>query len=94
MKTKALRKDAPHVVQVIYTETERRGSGMSIHDPVRSVRQVFDLDGNLIMEHDPYAMLTVREVMEVIKHRDRSEDARPLEDLLTDLVKNKNHKPF
>jgi ABC-type multidrug transport system ATPase subunit len=88
----ALKDDAPQVVQVIYTETERRGSGQHIHDPVRRVKQVYSLDGVLLVEHDPYGNLTVREVMNVVKHMHTEE--KPLEQLLLEYVRNKNYKPF
>lgn len=88
----ALKDDAPQVVQVIYTETERRGSGQHIHDPVRRVKQVYSLDGVLLVEHDPYGNLTVREVMNVVKHMHT--EVKPLEQLLLEYVRNKNYKPF
>ncbi len=88
-----LKKEVPQVVEVIYIASERRGSGKSNHDPVRIVEQVFDLDGNLIMEHDPYGTLTVEDVISVIRHRERG-DSRSIEEMLTAHVQSKNHKPF
>ena len=41
----------PRVIQVIENH-ERRGKGVK-GDIVRIVRQIFTLDGKLIMEHDP-----------------------------------------
>jgi hypothetical protein len=87
----ALKDDAPQVVQVIYTETERRGAGVPF-DPVRVVKQVFTLDGQLLVEHDPYGTLTVREVMHVVKHM-QSED-KTLEELLLDHMQNKYNQQF
>lgn len=92
MKTKALRKDAPQVVQVIYTETERRGAGLQF-DPVRKVKQVFTLDGQLMLEHDPYGTLTVKEVMQVLRHN-LAVDLMKVEQLLMAYMENKTSQPF
>jgi len=41
------------VIQVVVIES-RKGSGLDKNDPVRKVKSYFDLDGNLICEHDDY----------------------------------------
>lgn len=40
------------VIQVIETDFEKRGKG-TVADPVRRVRQYWDLKGNLLAEVDP-----------------------------------------
>lgn len=54
--------EAPHLREFIYTNTLRRGRGMSPYDPVRIVEQVFLPDGTLLMEHDPYRQLDLEDV--------------------------------
>lgn len=42
------------LIQVISTQ-ERRGRGLDETDPIRMVDQIYDIDGNLLMERDPHA---------------------------------------
>ncbi len=44
--------DEVKVKKVIYSSKARRGSGTAA-DPVRVIEEIFELDGNLIMECDP-----------------------------------------
>jgi hypothetical protein len=41
----------PRIIKVIDTELELRGDGKT--DPFRRIHQIYDLEGNLIMEKDP-----------------------------------------
>jgi len=41
------------VKKVIITELDIRGAGTP-EDPVRRIKQIWDMDGNLITEIDPY----------------------------------------
>ena len=43
------------MVRLIVTEIERRGQGQTLEDPVRIVRQYWDLDGTLLAEVDAHA---------------------------------------
>lgn len=42
------------VIQVIETNLTLRGEGKAPDDPVRSVKQYWDFDGNLLWECDPW----------------------------------------
>jgi hypothetical protein len=61
-----LKREAPQVVQVIYTETERRGAGVPF-DPVRKVKQVFTLDGELLLQANPCANLSLQDVIDGLR---------------------------
>ena len=78
----AIKRDVPQVLQLIYMDTERRGGGQEVYDPVRGVKQVFLLDGTPLLEYDPYATLSIKQVMQVIKQRESNNDPSPLEELL------------
>ncbi len=44
--------DTVKVTQVIITTLLRRGKGVE-NDPIRIITQIWDMDGNLIVEIDP-----------------------------------------
>lgn len=54
---------APHVIQVIETELEKRGDGDKT--PIRRVRQYYTLEGNLLAEFDPFDE-THRDLVELV----------------------------
>ena len=54
--------DAPHLVEVIRTRIECRGSGKDHTSPCRRIDQFFDRAGNLLMEHDPSALVLTPEL--------------------------------
>ena len=42
------------IVELIYSDLERRGNGESERDPIRRIEQWFEKDGTLVVERDPF----------------------------------------
>jgi hypothetical protein len=55
--------DEVKVIQVIFCTKKRTGKGVQF-DPIRVVKEIFDLDGNLIMDSDSRRIFTIQDLVE------------------------------
>ena len=60
--------DTVKVKQCIICKKGRRGSGESQLSPIRAITEVFDLNGNLISERDPYSF-DIEQIETFIRYR-------------------------
>ncbi|SDE19473.1 hypothetical protein SAMN04487996_1043 [Dyadobacter soli] len=55
------------VQEVIVSRLTRRGDGDNQADPVRTVFQIFDLEGNLLAERDEYSSFSKEQLLHFAK---------------------------
>lgn len=62
------------VMSVIVNTKLTRGKGEEVSDPVRTIIQISELDGTLIVENDPFKKYSAKDIIDFIAYRgDKSE---------------------
>ena len=81
--------DEVKLMQVIYCTKKRSGNGIE-NDPIRRVTEIFDTDGNLLADKDPFKVYSRIDMIEFAKFivKDHSKGITSIPELLDRWVIN------